>query len=205
MSSKPVKCVILGDCGVGKTSLVRKYISNEFGDHQSTLGASFWELSLDYTDTENKGHIIPIHIWDTAGQERYRGLTPMYIRNTDIALIVYDVNNKDSFNNLKEWFKILKASIKTEIPIFILGNKQDLEKVVTDEDIIVYTNSVDDYTSHYFVSAKTAYNVNKVFESIKYESRKIIKKKLKHRKNIAESVTFKITESTKKYNCCNLM
>ena len=140
-----------------------------------------------------------------AGQERYRGLTPMYIRNTDIALIVYDVNNKDSFNNLKEWFKILKASIKTEIPIFILGNKQDLEKVVTDEDIIVYTNSVDDYTSHYFVSAKTAYNVNKVFESIKYESRKIIKKKLKHRKNIAESVTFKITESTKKYNCCNLM
>ena len=133
----------------------------------------------------------------------------MYIRDADIALLVYDVNNKESFKNINEWFTILKESIKKEIPIFILGNKQDLEKVISDEEVIVYTNSLDANISHFFVSAKTSHNVGKIFEDLKYQARAIIKKKEEYRNNLEGPVTFKLTETInetkKKYNCCSLM
>ena len=129
MSSKPVKCVILGDCGVGKTSLVRKYISNEFGDHQSTLGASFWELSLDYTDTENNGHIIPIHIWDTAGQERYISLLPMYYRNSNIVFLCFDITDKITKieKNIDFWIKQLEThNDNINRTVLLIATKIDL-------------------------------------------------------------------------------
>eukprot|EP01127_Copromyxa_protea_P003274 TRINITY_DN1310_c0_g1_i6.p1 TRINITY_DN1310_c0_g1~~TRINITY_DN1310_c0_g1_i6.p1 ORF type:complete len:141 (-),score=17.42 TRINITY_DN1310_c0_g1_i6:474-896(-) len=95
------KVVLLGSSGVGKTSIVIRYVQSAFAaDQQATIGASFWTKRLHFVDNS-----ITLQIWDTAGQERYRSITPMYYRGAQAAILVFDVTNIESFENAQSWIE----------------------------------------------------------------------------------------------------
>ncbi|OHT14982.1 small GTP-binding protein [Tritrichomonas foetus] len=117
-----IKLVLLGDSGVGKTSIVTQYVNGRLPENvKPTIGAAFVtkELTLNNQDIE-------LLIWDTAGQEVYRGLAPMYYRSALIAIIVYDVTSVSSFESVSYWIKELKSNVDGSIVILVCGNKTDL-------------------------------------------------------------------------------
>ena len=119
---KDIKTVLLGDSGVGKSSLVLRFVTDTFRPYsESTIGASFLTKILLVNENPSK-----FFIWDTAGQEKYHSLAPMYYRGAQVAIIVYDITNKNSFLTLKRWVKELKLHGPPDILIAIVGNKSDL-------------------------------------------------------------------------------
>ncbi|CDW57425.1 Ras domain containing protein [Trichuris trichiura] len=125
MSGKPcvTKLVLVGPTGVGKTSIVTRYNGGGFSAHLSpTIGASFCRAEMQVGSIN-----LLIQIWDTAGQERFRAMAPMYYRNTDAALIVYDITNRDSFDAVKSWIDELNRNIDKPFAMCIVGNKRDLD------------------------------------------------------------------------------
>ena len=112
------KVVLVGDTGVGKSSIATQFANNEFSEFQeSTIGAAFFSKSMEIDGTSYK-----IDVWDTAGQERYHSLTPMYYRGAKIALIVFDITNLLSYEKMKQWADEIKNSVNN-IVITIVGNK----------------------------------------------------------------------------------
>ena len=127
MEGKPreVKVVLLGDTGVGKSSLVLRFVTNNFKPYsESTIGASFMSKVIMV-----HGKPIKFQIWDTAGQEKYHSLAPMYYRGAAAAIIVYDITRANTFNTLKTWVEELKSKGPKDIIIAIAGNKADLEEL----------------------------------------------------------------------------
>ena len=131
------KIIIIGDSGVGKSSLLKRAVQNRFDEsYQATIGFEF--LLMHYKINELK---FKLQIWDTCGQEMYRSLVQGFYRNTSLAIIVYDVNNPKSFEGLEVWLKDLRQQTEQEIPIFIVGNKSDMEKKVPTEDAKIFSTS----------------------------------------------------------------
>ena len=119
-----IKLVLLGDSGVGKTSIVTQYVSGSAPENVNpTIGAAFVTK-----DVLIDGQQLELLIWDTAGQEVYRGLAPMYYRSALIAFIVYDVTKAESFDSVSYWIKELKTNVEESIIILVCGNKIDLEE-----------------------------------------------------------------------------
>uniref|UniRef100_A0A0D6QY92 Ras-related protein Rab-21 n=1 Tax=Araucaria cunninghamii TaxID=56994 RepID=A0A0D6QY92_ARACU len=116
------KLVLLGDGRVGKTSLVLRYVNNVFSDSQAaTIQASYLTKRLNISGT-----ILTLSIWDTAGQERFHALGPIYYRDADAALLVYDIMDKDSFTRVRNWVKELRQMASKNIILAIAANKSDL-------------------------------------------------------------------------------
>ena len=117
------KVVLLGEAGVGKTSIISRYVSNTFSDVlMSTTGASFATKKYE-VDNEHK---IKFQIWDTAGQERFRSLAKIFYQNAAVAVLVYDITRRDSFEKLKDfWIKELKENAPSDIILAIAANKSD--------------------------------------------------------------------------------
>ncbi|KAG0149900.1 hypothetical protein CROQUDRAFT_278893 [Cronartium quercuum f. sp. fusiforme G11] len=116
------KVVILGMQGVGKTSIVHRYTTGSFSySLASTIGASFCtkKLSVD-------GCKVRLQIWDTAGQERFRSMAPMYYRGANAAILVYDITNQASFDDIQNWLDELRENMSPELIIQIVGSKSDL-------------------------------------------------------------------------------
>ncbi|KAI9595231.1 ras-domain-containing protein [Syncephalis fuscata] len=127
MKPVQVKLVLLGEAAVGKSSLVQRFVSNEFQENKEpTIGAAFLTQK---TYLEDK--VIKFEIWDTAGQERFHSLAPMYYRNAQAAVVVYDVTRATSLDRAKSWIKELQRQANPNIVIALAGNKVDL---VTDSD-----------------------------------------------------------------------
>lgn len=123
------KIVLLGESSVGKTSLVHRFITNQFDIHTTnTIGAAF--ITKVYASSNNPDRKVKLQIWDTAGQERYRSLTPMYYRNAKIALICIDLQNfEQSFVTAKYWIEQLElnnSNVGEDIRIHLIGTKLDL-------------------------------------------------------------------------------
>ena len=117
------KVVLLGEAGVGKTSIISRYVNNTFSDVlMSTTGASFAIKKLEI-DPEHK---IKFQIWDTAGQERFRSLAKIFYQNAAVAVLVYDITRRDSFQKLKDfWVKELKENAPSDIILAVAANKSD--------------------------------------------------------------------------------
>jgi len=157
----PAKVVMLGASGVGKSSLVLRFVLDKFSEAtEATIGAAFLTKSIvcdDYT--------LKFEIWDTAGQERFKSLAPMYYRNSRVAIVVYDVSSPESFEKAKEWIEEFKAAEQnTERIIALVGNKADLSKKISSQVSQQYAE--DNGLMWMETSAKEALNVNKLFESI---------------------------------------
>lgn len=122
--SHSFKVVLLGEGAVGKTSLVLRYVENKFNDkHLTTLQASFLNKKLNIN-----GKRVNLAVWDTAGQERFHALGPIYYRDSNGAILVYDITDEDSFVKVKNWVKELRKMLGNDIALCIAGNKIDLEK-----------------------------------------------------------------------------
>lgn len=118
------KLVLLGESAVGKSSLVLRFVKDQFDDYrESTIGAAFLTqtVSLDANTT------VKFEIWDTAGQERYKSLAPMYYRNAHCAVVVYDITQASSLEKAKAWIRELQRQADSNIVIALAGNKTDLE------------------------------------------------------------------------------
>ncbi|KAI9216042.1 ras family-domain-containing protein [Blastocladiella britannica] len=119
-----VKLVLLGQAAVGKSSLVLRFVRNEFQENREpTIGAAFLTQKCKVDEK-----VIKFEIWDTAGQERFHSLAPMYYRNALAAIVVYDVTSAQSFEKGKAWVKELQLQGNANIIIALAGNKIDLLK-----------------------------------------------------------------------------
>lgn len=153
------KVVVLGEGCVGKTSLTLRYCENTFNDkHITTIQASFLKKMLNID-----GKKVTLAIWDTAGQERFHALGPIYYRDANGALLVYDITDKDSFIRVKNWVKELRKMLGTDVALVIAGNKIDMEKnrTVSLEEAEAYAATVG--ATHYSTSAKLNKGVDELF------------------------------------------
>uniref|UniRef100_A0A096LZU7 Ras-related protein Rab-21 n=1 Tax=Poecilia formosa TaxID=48698 RepID=A0A096LZU7_POEFO len=153
------KVVLLGEGCVGKTSLVLRYCENKFNDkHITTLQASFLTKKLNIT-----GKRVNLAIWDTAGQERFHALGPIYYRDSNGAILVYDITDEDSFEKVKLISYVESVPDTELIPYCIVGNKIDLDKDrhVSVEDAESYAESVG--AKHYHTSAKLNKGIEELF------------------------------------------
>ena len=165
----PVKLVLLGEAAVGKLSLVLRFVSNDFQENKEpTIGAAFLTQKCKIGV-----RTIKYEIWDTAGQERFALLAPMYYRNAQAALVVYDITKPALFIKARHWVKELHEQALKDITIALVGNKYDLVENDTEDDQVRKVSveegqALADEEGLLFLetSAKTAYNVNEVFIGI---------------------------------------
>lgn len=153
------KVVLLGEGCVGKTSLVLRYVENKFNDkHFTTLQASFLNKKLNIA-----GKRVNLAIWDTAGQERFHALGPIYYRDSNGAILVYDITDEDSFTKVKNWVKELRKMLGDDVCLCIVGNKTDLEKdrAVPIAEAESYAASVK--ANHFQTSAKQNRGIEELF------------------------------------------
>ena len=117
------KIIITGDSWVGKTNILSRYVKNEFHeDSKSTVGV---ELGTKYTKIKETG--MKVQIWDIAGLERYRSITSSYYKGSHGCLIVYDITNEKSFENVEKWLEQAKKEAGKDVSVILVGNKCDLE------------------------------------------------------------------------------
>ncbi|CAB11737.1 GTP-binding protein ypt5 [Schizosaccharomyces pombe] len=158
------KLVLLGDSAVGKSSLVLRFVKDQFDDYrESTIGAAFLTQTLPIDENTS----VKLEIWDTAGQERYKSLAPMYYRNANCAIVVYDITQAASLEKAKSWIKELQRQAPEGIVIALAGNKLDLaqeRRAVEKADAEAYAAEAN--LLFFETSAKTAENVNELFTAI---------------------------------------
>eukprot|EP00013_Stygamoeba_regulata_P026723 CAMPEP_0177650288 /NCGR_PEP_ID=MMETSP0447-20121125/11862_1 /TAXON_ID=0 /ORGANISM="Stygamoeba regulata, Strain BSH-02190019" /LENGTH=240 /DNA_ID=CAMNT_0019153147 /DNA_START=135 /DNA_END=856 /DNA_ORIENTATION=+ len=116
------KLVFLGDQSVGKTSIITRFMYDTFdGCYQATIGIDFLSKTMYLED-----RTVRLQLWDTAGTERFRSLIPSYIRDSSVAVVVYDITNRASFENTDQWIEDVRAERGKDVIMMLVGNKTDL-------------------------------------------------------------------------------
>ncbi|KAF0910411.1 hypothetical protein E2562_002876 [Oryza meyeriana var. granulata] len=175
MGSKPphgvsFKLVLLGDGRVGKTSLVLRYVNDVFSDKQeATVQASYLTKRLVV-----EGVPVTLSIWDTAGQEKFHALGPIYYRDADAALLVYDITDNDTFLRVTKWVKELKQMANKDIVMAIAANKSDLVRLknIDTHDAASYAESIG--APLFVTSAKAGTGIDDIFSDI---ARRLLEKR----------------------------
>lgn len=160
--SQKFKIVLLGEGRVGKTSIIVRFTRDEFHDREvSTIQAVHSDKKIMVS-----GQSLQLSIWDTAGQERFHALGPIYYRDADGALLVYDITDAESFEKVKKWVKELRKVVGNDIVLVIAGNKSDLEKkrAVKEQEAIEYAESVG--ATHFQTSARANRGLDEVFRDL---------------------------------------
>ena len=118
------KVLLVGDMGVGKTTLLESFAEKEFNPHKTSSIRTDYKLrSLNV-----QGNPVRLHIWDAAGHDSHRTLTSQFYRDAVGALIVYDITKEESFTNLDQWFQVLDRNCSKDLPKVLIGNTNDLDK-----------------------------------------------------------------------------
>jgi len=191
------KIVLIGDSGVGKTSLLQRFAEQYFSDtHITTIGVDFKLRTIQVGDKR-----VKLQVWDTAGQEKFRVITKTYYRNAAGIIIAYDVTNGESFVNTKRWIEEVKNNCGDDgVPIVLVGNKCDSpSRVVSFDDQQDYAKFMN--LKFFETSAKENINVDDVF----MELTKLVLQR-QERNKVINSPTIVIGSSSntkhKKVNCC---
>jgi Ras-related protein Rab-7A len=161
-----LKLLLLGDAGVGKTSLLDQFVNREFtAQYKATIGSDFSSKQLDLD-----GKFVTLQIWDTAGQERFQSLGPTFYRGTDCCILVYDVTRPQSFEDITKWRTEFSTQLgltnADDFAFLLLGNKSDLPSKAVQPSTAREYAEMNGGMLFYEVSAKTADNVQTAFESI---------------------------------------
>eukprot|EP00658_Telonema_sp_P-2_P064319 TRINITY_DN5325_c0_g1_i10.p1 TRINITY_DN5325_c0_g1~~TRINITY_DN5325_c0_g1_i10.p1 ORF type:complete len:203 (-),score=72.95 TRINITY_DN5325_c0_g1_i10:969-1577(-) len=165
MSSKKslLKIIILGDSGVGKTSLMHQYVSKKFDNrYKATIGADFLTK-----DVEINGQPVSLQIWDTAGQERFQSLGSAFYRGADACILVFDLTQADSFSHLSMWIDEfqLQAGVRDCV---LIGNKVDLveKRAVSQKAAVTWCQNKGDNVKYFETSAKDSTGVESAFLAV---------------------------------------
>jgi small GTP-binding protein len=172
-TSKVFKTIITGEGGVGKTTLLHRYIEGKFlADTRMTIGVEFFlkELELDEDS-------ILLQIWDFGGQERFRFLLNNYVKGAKGALLLFDLTRPITLNTLDDWVNICRSD-DPDLPILLVGSKADLGNAINvNEDIVDSLKEQYNFFDYIRISSKTGENVKVVFEKIALEINERVKKK----------------------------
>jgi len=154
------KAIVVGDTAVGKTSIILRFHHNVFlADHQATVGGSFITKRV-----ETPSGPANLNLWDTAGQERYRSLVPIYCRGASVALIVFDLSDAHSFDELTGWLNRVKETAAEDCVILVVGNKLDLQAAIPEEKIAEWTRK--QRVKCFFVSALSGTGIQELFTEV---------------------------------------
>ena len=214
------KIVILGESGVGKTSLMKQFLNGKYDENFiANISAQFCKKNVKLPG----GQSIEFEIWDTAGQEKFRSLNRIYYLNTKVAILVYDVTDRISFNEVKDfWYNEIKENSNKDVIIAIAANKSDLYETreVSNEDGEEFAKSIGAIFAS--TSAKNDFGITSLFENIamkiitpdfdffaneqklkeKYESKKKKTKKGSQNNDDNSNNTVKLSNMPKKKRRC---
>ena len=157
-----IKVVVVGEADVGKTCIVQRAFHGKFPDEaKPTVGAANSVLEMNF---ENQ--TVTLNIWDTAGQEKYRSLTQMYFSGTAVAILVFDLTCRKSFDVLPEFVSLLKEKAGENVQMVLVGNKTDLtDRVIDEETSETYAKEIG--AAFYIeTSAKTGFRIDELFQRI---------------------------------------
>ncbi len=197
------KILLIGDSNVGKSSLIIKSVKNLFNEEFiSTIGYEFFYLGYKIN---NKN--IKLQLWDTCGQERYHSLIKNLYKNSVLTIMVYSICDNNSFDNLEFWLKEIKINSQPNIPVFLIGNKKDIEN----ERIVKFKNGkqfFNEYNLQFFMetSAKIGFSSNELFKEVAlYLFWELLNNKVRISKPI-DDINVKLQQNKyEKYrlkNCC---
>lgn len=184
-----IKCVLIGDSGIGKSSLMIRFVDDKFNyQYISTIGVDFKISTIDYNNKT-----IKYQIWDTAGQDRFRTITSSYYRGSQATIICYDITDHNTFDNVNKWLDEVKK-YSVNIPILILvGTKLDLEE----KREVSYNEGLEFANLHnmkfFESSAKENKNVRQIFEFI-------AENKFKHNSFLISNETYQQSDLRKRSN-----
>ena len=155
------KVVFVGDAKVGKTQIINKFVENEFSENYVETRVEYYQKKIN-----SNGKIIKLQLWDTAGQENYRSITQAYYKSGQLIVLVYAIDDKNSFDNIQNWVNDIKTQ-KQNAKFLLVGNKCDLkdQRQVTYEKAQEYAKKNE--MEFFEVSAKEGTNINDdMFNSI---------------------------------------
>jgi len=158
------KVLLLGDSSVGKTCFLLRYCDKSFQDvHLSTIGLDYRLKTITLKNNKN----IKLQIWDTAGQDRFRAITKNYYKSANGVLLIYDISNLQTYENVKNWISQIREEANPNVIIYLVGNKIDLPK----EKRVVNIEDGEKIAEEYEIkfkeaSAKSGTNVNEIFEEL---------------------------------------
>ena len=195
------KIIIIGDSGVGKSCLSLRAIKNIFESlYSPTIGFEFLTIFIRVDDK-----VIKLQIWDTCGQEVYRSLISSFYNNSSLAILVYSIENEDSFNNLEFWLNELRVKGNPDINIFLIGNKADLDnnRKITKEmaQEFAENNKIKLFLE---TSAKTGFNARNIF----IEAAKLLyEEHIKYKDNLSrlDSATTSVARFSNQPETLNIM
>lgn len=184
------KVIIVGDSGVGKTSILNIFLGLDFNlQQQITIGVDYGIKKLNINNSD-----IKLQIWDTAGQEVFRSISKSYYRGADGAFVVFDLSRRKTFLNIEYWIKELYNQ-NSNVHVMIIGSKSDMVKQVSDDEIdelITKFNAI----SYIETSAKNKYNIDTIFYNM---ASKIHNK----HENTKSKPNVELISHSKAYTCCN--
>ena len=198
------KIILIGNVSVGKTSIFNKFTTGDFSKiYKSTIAAEFKSKLLKV----NKNLWAKLVIWDTCGTENYRSLTRQYYRGADGAIVIFDLTDQSSFNDLKKWIKDIKNYGEKDIQIIIVGNKLDLfnQRKVTQSQANNFCN--ENKYKYIEASAKDGTNLLKIFEELTFDLTNKNQEKIKNeinKKSQIKNLEIMVKEETQKEKkgCC---
>ena len=160
-----LKCVLLGESAVGKSSLINRFINGTFNEDSLPTIVGCYSAKEVFYEKENTK--IRYEIWDTAGQEKYRAINKIFYQDAYVNILVYDITKKPSFDALKDyWYQEVKDNAPLDAIIIIVGNKRDLyeNEAVDEEEVKKFSESVNALYKQ--TSAQTGEGVNELFDMI---------------------------------------
>ena len=185
------KILLLGDSSVGKTCFLMRYTDNTFQEiHMSTIGLDYKLKNVQLDD----GKMVKIQIWDTAGQDRFRSITKNYYKGAHGIILIYDITNKKSFENVRTWINQIKEEVSEKVSIILVGNKIDDEehRVVATDDGEKIAKELG--LMFFECSAKSGVNIDSTFNEL-------VKKTVENYSKVSKGETLKNKKGGKKI-CC---
>jgi len=171
---RQLKLLIIGESGVGKTSILQRFIDSTFQKSLTTT------IGIDFRSKKIRvgGEEVELQIWDTAGQERFFSITKSYYRGSDGIFLTFDISSEDSFSNTEKWVAAVQSKIEEKVPIFLLGNKKDLVDTAKIDELGTIQKMKDlsrrlskdipkeQEVKWYVTSAQSGENIEEIFEDM---------------------------------------
>ncbi|CAG9321630.1 unnamed protein product [Blepharisma stoltei] len=193
-----MKVLLIGDSSVGKTSVLLRYVDDTYNpEFQTTIGVDFKISTM-----ELQGKVIKLQLWDTAGQDRFKNIVASYYRGAQGVILMYDITNQASFQNIKNWYNETLNHLQSSTPKLLVGNKLDLASQRTVK--LAEAQELADRLSMSYIetSAKNSQNVRLAFETL---TRSMLNQvsTTEPMKGVGGATKIKDGKSIKKGTCCN--